>query len=134
VTGCGFWCWLLQFRKDRRFGEICEALADTPLPAGQYGRSSASLTSGIYTFLTPTSGLPIPMPLWERECFAKDCDITFVLAEEGARFDCLHCQGVLADACYRDVAPSLPMARVIAAKDSKYGLALVRARLFASFV
>jgi len=62
-----------------------------------------------------------------REGVAEDQERAFELAEEGARFGCHHCQGVMAY-CYRlgcgckkDEARSLELARESSGRGSRYG-------------
>jgi TPR repeat protein len=62
-----------------------------------------------------------------REGFAEDLKKAFELVEEGARWDCHHCQGVMACCCSRgygcriDYARSLELALKSSEKGSKYG-------------
>jgi TPR repeat protein len=62
-----------------------------------------------------------------REGVAVDKERAFELAEEGARFGCRHCQGVLAYCyssgfgCKRDGARSLALARESSGRGSRYG-------------
>jgi TPR repeat protein len=75
----------------------------------------------------PSRALFAQMLLDGREGVAKDCKGAFELVEEGARFGCHHCQGVMAW-CYwggrgipQDVTRSLELARESSEKGSRYG-------------
>jgi TPR repeat protein len=75
----------------------------------------------------PSRALKAHIMIDDREGVAKDYKKAFELVEEGARFGCHHCQGVLSD-CYLlgygirpDEARSLELARESSGKGSRYG-------------
>jgi len=101
--------------------------AERLLVAGQYAAAAAQLQRAIDLGHLPSRAHLADLFLNNREGFAKVRGRAFALVEEGARFGCHHCQGVLADCywvgteCRFDAARSLALARASAGNGSKYG-------------
>jgi TPR repeat protein len=95
--------------------------------SGQCAAAMVALTRAIYLGDFPSRALKAWLMIDGREGVAKDENEAFVLAEEGTRLGCHHCQGVLA-LCYwgaigirRDAARSLELARESSGNGSRYG-------------
>jgi TPR repeat protein len=95
--------------------------------SGQCAAALLPLQKAIYLGHLPSRALKAWLMIEGREGVAKDHNTAFELVEEGARFGCHHCQGVMAD-CYlrgygiqRDFARSLELARESSEKGSRYG-------------
>jgi TPR repeat protein len=100
--------------------------AERLLATGQNTAAAAQLQRAIDLGHLPSRAHLADLFIHDREGFARDRARAFVLAEEGARLGCHHCQGVLAYChlsgigCYVDFARYVPLARESAAKGSKY--------------
>jgi TPR repeat protein len=95
--------------------------------SGQCAAAVVPLQRAIYLGDLPSRALKAWLLIDGREGVAEDQKETFKLAEEGARWGCHHCQGVLAYClwggygCVEDKARSLNFARESAGRGSKYG-------------
>ena len=93
--------------------------------SGQCAAAAAALKLAVDFGHLPSRALMAHMLMEGREGVARDSKRAFVLAEEGARLGCHHCQGVMAwrytCGCKADEARSLELARESSMKGSRYG-------------
>jgi len=95
--------------------------------SGQCAAALAPLQRAIHMGHLPSRALKAWLLIDGREGIAEDQNETFDLAEEGARWGCHHCKGVLAYCywggygCDEDKAASLKFARESSSSGSKYG-------------
>jgi hypothetical protein len=95
--------------------------------SGQCAAAVVPLQRAIYLGDLPSLALKAWLLIDGREGVAKDMEKGFELAEEGARFGCHHCQGVMAycycwgHGCEEDQALSLSFARESSGRGSRYG-------------
>ena len=104
--------------------------AERLLAAGQYAAAAAQLNKGVNLGNLPSRAHLADLLRSVRNGIVKDFEMAFRLAEEGVRFGCHHCQGVIA-CCYvqglsmpglvDDEANIFALALESAGKGSKYG-------------
>ena len=93
----------------------------------QFATAEAPLQRAIYLGDLPSRALKAWLLMDGREGVARDEQTAFELVEEGARFGCHHCQGVLACCyffscgCETYYARSLELARESSGKGSRFG-------------
>jgi len=98
---------------------------------GQCSAAAVLLQRAVNLGHLPSRADLADMLMLGRKGVPKDHTRGFVLAEEGVRLGCQHCQGVMArcfffgQGCSKDAARSLALARESAARGSKHGQRLL---------
>ncbi len=108
-------------------GDIVGKVAEELCALGPCAAAAVALKLAVDLGHLLSRALMAHMLLEGREGVAMDVNAAFELVEEGARFGCHHCQGVMARCylygygCKKDEARSLELARGSSVKGSRYG-------------
>jgi TPR repeat protein len=131
-------CKLLHYQVRRVAAKLMHLLAATVgnnigneaeelYASGQCAAAAVALKLAVYLGHLPSRALMAHMLIDGREGVAKNMNAAFKLVEDGARFGCHHCQGVMAHCywggygCVEDESRSLELAHQSSGKGSKYG-------------